>query len=181
MADNFGRFLLFVFIVFMIYSGMFPVNWTGFTGFLNWASSFWNWTGFQTKTGWDWLQFLILPIMLAVGVFWLDQLQNAREQKTAKERERLERESREDNQHETALQTYIDRMSELLRDKGDPLRESKPEDEVRNIARVRTLAVLPRLDKGRKKSVLQFLHESGLIEKGNSIIDLSGADLTIWS
>jgi uncharacterized protein YjbI with pentapeptide repeats len=57
------------------------------------------------------------------------------------------------------------------------LRDSAEEDEVRKIARVRTLTVLPRLDADRKMSVLQFLYESGLINKDKLIIDLSGANL----
>src|SRR5260221_1248189 len=68
-------------------------------------------------------------------------------------------------------------MSELLLYKDNPLRESASEDEVRKIARVRTLTMLTRLDNERKKSVLQFLHESGLIETDKHIIDLRGADL----
>jgi uncharacterized protein YjbI with pentapeptide repeats len=66
-------------------------------------------------------------------------------------------------------------MSELLLEKK--LRESKPEDEVRKIARVRTLTVLPRLDAKRKGRVLQFIYEAGLIDKGRPIIDLKGANL----
>jgi uncharacterized protein YjbI with pentapeptide repeats len=38
--------------------------------------------------------------------------------------------------------------------------------------------VLPRLDSKRKGSVLQFLYESGLIDKDKCIIDLHGADLS---
>ena len=62
---------------------------------------------------------------------------------------------KKDNQRETALQTYIDKMSELLLEKH--LRTSQPEEEVRKIARVRTLTVLRGLDANRKGSVLQFL------------------------
>ena len=61
---------------------------------------------------------------------------------------------KKDNQRETALQEYIDKMSELLLQKN--LRESAEEDEVRKIARVRTLTILPRLDARRKGSVLHF-------------------------
>ena len=140
----------------------------------------------QGKTLWDWLQLLIIPIVLAIGGFWFNQIQKDRDQKaeeaqkqreedTAKEREKLERESREDNQREVALQSYIDKMSELLLEKK--LRDSKPEEEVRSIARIQTLTVLRRLDGLRKGSVLQFLHESGLIDKGKRIIDLRGAHL----
>ena len=90
-------------------------------------------------------------------------------------RDQTEQAIASDNQREAALQGYIDSMSELLL--HEKLRESEPGAEVRNIARVRTLTILPRLDANRKRSVLQFLHESGLIEKGKNIIDLSGADL----
>ena len=140
-----------------------------------------DWTGFNgnTKSGktlWDWLQLLIIPTVLAIGGFWLNQIQKSREQKTAQEQAKLERELIHDNQQEILLQAYIDKVSELLLEKN--LRKSELGAEVRNIARARTLTVLPRLDAERKKSVLQFLYESGLIYKDKSIVDLSGADLT---
>jgi uncharacterized protein YjbI with pentapeptide repeats len=67
-------------------------------------------------------------------------------------------------------------MSELLLHEN--LRKSEPEDEVRKIARVRTLTVLPRLDGKRKGAVLQFLHESEVIKQGKSSFYLRGADLS---
>ena len=48
---------------------------------------------------------------------------------------------------------------------------------VRKIARVRTLRVLPLLDNERKRNVIQFLYESSLINKNNTIIHLNEADL----
>src|SRR5258708_971283 len=113
----------------------------------------------------------------ALGGYLFNYTSSRNEQKATQVRDKTERDIASDNQRETALQDYIDKMSELLHDKDHPLRESAPEDEVRKIARVRTLTVLPRLDKERKRSVLQFLHESGLIDKGMKIIDLDGADL----
>ncbi len=157
----------------------------------------WTWTGFgpytpptsnfqRGKTLYDWLQLAIIPVALAFGVWWLNRLQQQRDQKLADERARIEREVAEqhakdeqevatDNQHEAALQDYVDNMSELLL--HEKLRQSGEDDEVRKIARVRTLTVLPRLDGKRKASVVQFLYESGLIDKGKSIVDLSGANL----
>lgn len=129
------------------------------------------------KTLWDWLQLLVVPIMLAIGAFWLNRLQKRREERTTLQQSELERELTNDSQQETALQQYIDKMSELLL--KEHLGELKPEYEgVRMIARVRTLTLLPRLDSNRKRSVLQFLQESGLIYKNKSIVDLSGADLS---
>ncbi len=113
----------------------------------------------------------------AIGGYLFNYTSSRNEQKATQVRDKTERDIASDNQRETALQDYIDKMSELLLDKDHPLRESAPEDEVRKIARVRTLTVLPRLDKERKRGVLQFLHESGLIDKGMKIIDLDGADL----
>ena len=149
----------------------------------------WNWTGlgsyipptkagnFQRgKTLWDWLQLLIIPAVLAVGGYLFNYTTSRNEQKASVLHNQTEREIASDNQREAALQAYIDKMSELLL--HEKLRESGPNDEVRKIARVRTLTVLPRLDAERQGSVLQFLHESGLIDKGRSIVDLHGADLS---
>src|SRR5258708_6724338 len=125
---------------------------------------------------WDWLQLLVIPFVLAVGSYLFIYTASRNGQKAMQLRNQTERDIALDNQHETALQDYIDKLSELLL--HEKLRESAPEDEVRKIARVRTLTVLPRLDKERKRSVLQFLHESGLIDKDKRIIDLRGADLS---
>jgi uncharacterized protein YjbI with pentapeptide repeats len=161
--------------------------------YLNWA-----WTGlgpytpptkdsnFQRgKTLWDWLNLLgVLAIPLAVGfgTMWFTAQQG-----------KASNAENTDNQREAALQEYIDKISDLLLYQN--LRESVPtlsidsnlvltgieikqDEEVRTIARSRTLTVLSRLDKRRKRSVLQFLHESGLIEKNRCIINLSEADLS---
>ena len=122
-------------------------------------------TGFKGKSLWDWFQLLIIPFVLAVGGYLFNLAVSRNEQAIAF-----------DNQREEALQAYIDKMSELLLEKQ--LRESDPDAEARKIARVRTLTALPRLDGARKGSVLQFLYESGLIDKDKCIIDLKGADLS---
>ncbi len=82
----------------------------------------------------------------------------------------------QDNQREAALQAYIDKMSQLLL--AQNLRHSIENEEVRKIARVRTLTVLRRLDAERKGSVLQFLHESTLLGKEGRLVDLTGAHLS---
>ena len=134
----------------------------------------WTWTGFNSsigpnvqqyqpgKTLWDWLQLLgvlAIPAAVGLGTVWF----------TAQQGKVSDAENK-DNQREAALQAYIDKLSELLLEKK--LRESDEDNEVRKIARVRTLTVLRGLDGTRKASVLQFLYESGLIDKSNPIIDL---------
>ncbi len=136
-------------------------------GVLIWASyaNKWGGTGFVNKKVWDWLQLLIIPFALAVIALLFNRAERKNEQRIAS-----------DNQQETALQEYIKEMSELLL--HGKLRESQPGDEVRTIARVRTLTILPRLDKGRKNSVLQFLYESELIGKNKCLVRLYGANFS---
>ena len=127
-----------------------------------------DWTGFAGKTLWDWFNLigvLAVPVVVGFGAIWFTTQQG-----------KLTDAENKDNQRETALQSYIDKISELLL--RENLRESADE-EVRKIARVRTLTVLRSLDAERKGSVLRFLHESGLIDKDKYIIDLSYADLNV--
>src|SRR6266566_4236347 len=160
-------------IVFIVLIAVFVLIFLGY-----WFN--WDWTGFNERIGsqaqqyqpaktlWDWLQLLgilAIPLVIGLGTAWF----------TTKHVQ-VSDEVNKDNQRETALQSYIDKMSELLLEKH--LRESKPEDEVRKIGRVHTLTVLHRLDSERKRSVLQFLYESDLIVKGNSFINLDGAELS---
>lgn len=71
--------------------------------------------------------------------------------------------SMKENQREAALQAYIEKMSTLLLTQN--LGDFSEDEEVRKIARGRTLTVLRRLDAERKGRVLRFLHESGLVDK----------------
>jgi hypothetical protein len=135
----------------------------------------WTWTGFgsytlpKTETGefhrektlWDWMQLLIIPAVLAVGAFLLNRVNAQTQNKIAEDNQKAQNKIAEDNQREVALQTYIDKMSELLLDKG--LHTSQEGDEIRNVARTRTLAVLRRLNAERKGILLEFLYDSKLI------------------
>lgn len=136
----------------------------------------WPWTGFHGKTLYDWLQLLIIPAVLAVGGYLFNYTTSRNEQKATQLHDQTERDVALDNQREAALQAYIDSMSELLLHEN--LRQSAEDGEVRKIARVRTLTVLPRLDGVRQASVLQFLRESRLIDIDMNIIDLEGANLS---
>ena len=166
---------LFALIAFTIAVYKFGWDWTGFNGGeskitiisaskgtttakeLQPARAFWDWLGL--------LAALAVPVVVGIGATWF----------TAKQGQVSDRE-KTDNQRETALQGYIDKMSQLLLHEG--LRESVEDGDVRKIARVRSLTLLQRLDADRKRSVLEFLHESHLIAKGRHIVDLTEADLS---
>lgn len=142
-------------------------------------------TGFEIKTLWDWMELLIIPMVLAVGAFYLNRSERAVERQIAEtrvkedrqladDRANLEREIATDRQQEAALQAYLDRMADLLL--HEKLRTTENE-EIRDIARIRTLTVLRGLDATRKGLVLHFLNEAELVGKQNPIVSLKGADL----
>lgn len=114
-------------------------------------------------------------------VQWEQQLSAQRattERFLAQWRLEVEMKQKEEYQREALLQAYLDRMADLLIEKG--LRTSVKGDEVRSIARARTLTALQRLDPERKAEVLWFLYESRLLGSQNTerIVDVSDAD---WS
>src|SRR5215216_4649504 len=125
----------------------------------------WRWTGFANKTLWDWLQLLVVPAMLALVGFLLAAAQ-----------ENIQQQAEEQRAQDEALQAYLEGMGTLLLDEG--LLSSEEDEEVRTLARARTLTILGRVDGARKSSVVQFLYESQLIDKDKPIVRLSGADLT---
>lgn len=113
-------------------------------------------TGFETKTLWDWMDLLIVPLVLAGGAFFL----NRSERKT-------EREIATDRQQDAALQTYFDRMSELLL--KEKLQTTK-KAEVRDVARTRTLSIMRVLNIKRNNIIIQFLREAELVNNNKSIL-----------
>src|SRR5215210_4115882 len=125
----------------------------------------WRWTGFANKTLWDWLQLLVVPAMLALVGFLLAAAQ-----------ENIQQQAEESRAQDEALQAYLEGMGNLVLDEG--LLSSQEDEEVRTLARARTLTILGRVDGARKRSVVQFLYESQLIQKDKPIVSLSGADLT---
>ena len=126
-------------------------------------------TGFEDKTSWDRLLLcaqvvgaFAIPlsiIALIIGVWQFNAQQIFDNQRTAEQRQ-AEFQNLKDQQQQTTLETYLDRMSDLLFTQH--LNTSKIGDEVRQVARARTLAALQNLNPARKGILLQFLYESAL-------------------
>jgi uncharacterized protein YjbI with pentapeptide repeats len=148
------------------------------------AANFAEWTGFQDRTPWNYLDVFLVPVAVAVATLWFTSTQ-----------EKIALDAEERRAQEEALQAYLDKMSELLIDKQIHLK-SREYDETRLTARAHTLAILERLDADGKRTVLLFLREARLINrydyappgKGQSVVyyahyvglrcaDLSGANL----
>jgi uncharacterized protein YjbI with pentapeptide repeats len=138
-----------------------------------------SWTGFgefapanpdtvRSKTLWDWMELLIIPAVLAGGAILLNRSERTLERKTAEDRSKLERDLATDRQREAAIQTYFDRMSELLL--NEKLRTTE-NVEVRDVARTRTISSMRVMDTNRNKLILQFLSEAKLITGEKSIFN----------
>ena len=134
--------------------------------------------GLRGKTVWDWLQLLIVPLMLAlitVGFAWY---QNAQQNDVEDRRAQAERDLAEQRAQDEALQAYLDQMNTLLLEHN--LRNSKEDSGVRTLARARTLTVLETVNSSRKTRLMQFLTEAELVQdesETDPIIPLTGAAL----
>jgi uncharacterized protein YjbI with pentapeptide repeats len=127
------------------------------------------------KTVWDWMQLLIIPLVLALFGFAYTGAQNRQAQ--AIEDQRAQNDE---------VQAYLDKMSDLMLQHD--LR-AEEEGAARTLAQARTMTVLEDIDVAHKRRVLRFLWEAGLVQALNgrdftqatgkaTIIDLSGADLS---
>lgn len=136
---------------------------------------FWHRTGLKEKTLWDVLQLLIVPTALAMGTFYLQETAKQRDLQIAEANRQKEQQIADDRAKQEILNRYFDQISTLLFERK--LRTARQEDEVRIVARARTLTALRDLDGDRKGSLIRFLSETKLIHGGKPIIDLEDADL----
>lgn len=174
-----------VFILFIFLAYRFGWDWTGFNSGTNQititSTSKVNYTAIisqPSKSLWDWLQLLgvlAIPVVVGLGAAWY----------TAQQGKVSDRENK-DNQREVALQSYIDKMSELLLKEHLGERTSdgklKPEGEqAQKIARVRTITVLNQLDAKRVSYVFTFLREAGLMSTTLNASAVSFSDASFVS
>lgn len=102
--------------------------------------------GIEGKTVWDFLQLLLLPLLITFSGYIFQYFQ----QYTAEKKYR-----------EESLQLYYQAMSTLILE--EKIQDSNAQDQVRDIARANTLTVLRRLDGQRQGLLILFLKESELI------------------
>ena len=73
--------------------------------------------GFKDKTLWDYLQLLAvlaIPVLIAAGSLWFTDQQSQISIATSKQQHQTDMDLANDQQQETALQTYLDRMCPYL-------------------------------------------------------------------
>ncbi len=132
----------------------YPLAWTGFIT---------NIGGIETrKTLWDWLELLIIPIVLAVGGYLF-----------RKSEVRLTREQFIDDESEKAITNYIDYVEDFL-----PTSPKKIDQTEVEILKARTQMLLRKLDSERKGLVIRFLYDLSLIKSDNPVIDFRFSELS---
>jgi hypothetical protein len=118
-----------------------------------------------------------VPAVIAVGGFLLNRAQRERELEIAEQRAKTDRQIADQRSKDAAVQAYFDQMTQLLTEDKLSTDESAKTSRVRMLVRAQTKEVLWKLDPHRKRNLLQFLHEAGLIIGTNNVIGLIGADL----
>jgi uncharacterized protein YjbI with pentapeptide repeats len=139
-------------------------DWAAWTGLAAYTAP--DGTYYPTKGVWNFLELLIIPVFIGVGAAWFNWQQTIREQNLAQDRQR-----------EDALQSYLDKMAELLLDQQLLEKKDSEDDPVIDVAQIRTVTTLRILDRDRRNILLQFLHDANLTSFILKGVVLSQADL----
>lgn len=131
------------------------------------------------KTLWDWLQLLVVPLVLAVAAFGLNAAQADRDRQSDQHRAERQLSVARDEAREDSLHTYLARMSDLILDRRlrvgvgvSPAHRTNAQ----MLARTLTLVELHQMDGPRKAVILQFLWEMALIRQKSRWIERAGSD-----
>jgi uncharacterized protein YjbI with pentapeptide repeats len=120
----------------------------------------WTLKEYSGKPVWDWLQLLIVPLVLAGAGFWFTAQQYVRQQRLEDQRAASQRSLAMKQAQDAMVQEYFDRIQILLLDRD--LRTAPDDSEVRSLARALTLTTLKSLDASHNLSVTTFLSENEL-------------------
>jgi uncharacterized protein YjbI with pentapeptide repeats len=138
------------------------------------------WTGFTSPAGsrtlWDWLQLLLLPLAVIAAAWFLVSRPGAAIATAAPLARDYPDEAARAESQERRLNAFFDQLTALLFERG--LREAPDSAEVRRVARALTLTAIWDLDGGRKGRLLRFLYELQLISLPRPVVPLAGANLS---
>jgi Pentapeptide repeats (8 copies) len=130
-----------------------------------------------------WIELLGTPLTILItvlGFLWGVYQFNAQQLATAQMQATQEAANAAqalDQQRQTTLDTYLDRMQELFIAKPDSFKAYKPGDEYQALAVARTSTALRNLDGMRKGILIRFLWKAKLINGPQPIISLNSANL----
>jgi hypothetical protein len=150
-------------------------------GYTAWA----DWTGLGELTGpngavirpartlWDAVQLLVIPVVLSLGVLYFNQQER-----------RTERRLSEDRTEDAVLQNYLDRVSELILNRGLMEEEYSVASPVHQVAQVRTITALRQIAPHRQNMIFQFLRDTNLCQTmltDASLLDIDLRSAHLWN
>jgi uncharacterized protein YjbI with pentapeptide repeats len=126
------------------------------------------------KTFWDFLQLLLVPLLLFLIAWLFNGWQASRDRSRG-----------ENSRQDATLDAYFKEMGDLILDRE--LQSAPPHAAVHELARTLTLTTVRRLDAERKGDVIWFLAEAGLLNRPKNTqqakngpdtppVDVGGAD-----
>ena len=131
----------------------------------------WTLREFGGKMVWDWMDLLIVPIMLALITVVFTGLQNDRQQDLEAQRADRERTVEDQRSQDAALQAYLDSTSDLLlNEQGTQLVKLDPDTKAQRLIQGRTDTLLETLDSSRQVKVVLFLAQADLIPKKGPLL-----------
>lgn len=122
-------------------------------GYIYWKE----WTGFENKTFWDWLNLIIIPASLLIFGYFIER----RDKK------------------ETEFQEYINFISNFLRTIN--ITDNSSVNEIRPTVQIKTSMLISKLDNNQKIMLLLFLSSKGIVGSHNQsppIVSLSSLRLS---
>lgn len=127
------------------------------------------WTGFGEKKLIDYIQLIVLPFVLILGGQLVSQAVNASAREQAAEQAQEQR-----------LQEYLDQIASLALDREllSANLDASRGAVIREVARAQTLTALEGMDGPRKRFVVTFLYELGLINGVDALISLNTSSLS---
>jgi uncharacterized protein YjbI with pentapeptide repeats len=139
------------------------------------------WIGVANKRFWDYLDLLIVPGALALGVYWLNRRQDERDQQAEEDRRSREVQVENERAQDAAVQAYLDQLTQLLLTQRDQdLLRMQVDDEVRQVIKARSEPLLRSVSVARRWSLIQFLSLMGLLRSDEPLVrdvDLKGVSL----
>lgn len=130
-----------------------------------------SWIGLKDKKLWDWLELLIVPALLTFLSFFITFNVNKRQQEIENQR-----------YQQSVMREYLKDMTELSTQISSPSKSIKNPKPLISVASARTLTALNELDKERKRELMEFLSNSGLLQQISlRRANLEGTDLSfLW-
>jgi uncharacterized protein YjbI with pentapeptide repeats len=128
------------------------------------------------KTLWDWLQLLLVPVILLAGILWLGIQQQQDNQQFVQQQRATTTSIAAQQQQDALLANYQDQIADMML--HDNLLKAQTISLVSQVAQVRTLSVFRQANPASKALLMRFLYDTNLINNDFHIISMRGVDVT---